>query len=193
MPSGPYTPPPPPTSSHLVSGLASEVESSVGCRALLVLDALLLSIHHPSPLSLWPLCLPQPATPFCFIRGPYVGFGSGQCLPFEALPKPSLTSHMLFPKKEVLSRAPCCQSNHFLRIQNINVSLPCICFLVRFFPAVTSSDHRGKKKNKHHDLLCVALVDVEQENAGDPPGADIPDPTRAPPAHPLAGSLCPET
>ena len=143
----------------------------------------------PSPLSL-AFVSPLSHHPALLHPGPYVGFGSGPCLPFEALPKSSLTSRTLFPKKEVLSRAPCCQGNHFLRIQNINVSLPCICLLVRFFPAVTSSDHGGGKNN--HDL-CVALVAVEQENAGDLPGADTPKPTGAPPAPHLTGSLCPET
>lgn len=128
------------------------------------------------------LCVsPQPATQCCFIRGPYMGFGSGQCLPFEALPKPSLTSLMLFPKKEVLSRAPCCQGNHFLRIQNINVSLPCICFLVRFFPAVTSSDHRGGKKTTMiyvwpWELRSRMQVILQVLIPSNPPGLPRPSP-----------------
>lgn len=68
-------------------------------------------------------------------------------------------------KKEVLSHAPRCQGDHFRRIQNINIpSLPRICFLVRFFPAVTSSDYRGEKA---HDLCLALRVILEEESAGD--------------------------
>lgn len=91
------------------------------------------------------VCLPlPPPSPNSFTQSPDKGwvpassFRRGHA---DTTQKPSRT---LSIKTEVLSRAPCCQGNHFLRFQNINISLPIICFLVRFFPAVTSSDHRGK-------------------------------------------------
>lgn len=109
--------------------------SLMQCKVLLVSVSVSLSLYAPSPCSTPTILSPSffPAVSFR-LRMSWLQFLSssrGHLLFGHQLKH--LSSRTRSTEKEVLSRASCCQGNHFLEIQNINISPLAFVFWSDFF------------------------------------------------------------